>query len=444
MEPEVVIYFSVKVKAIIAFFLFFGLSPIQAADRIAVLCGRLIDGVSDVPKQHAVIIIENGRIERIDRGSAPPSDAKIIDLRRYTVLPGLIDLHTHLTDGPEFSADPAKVRQRTLASTLDLARKNAKKTLEAGFTSVRDVGTYIAWADRALRDEIDAGNTSGPRMQIVGFYLTIPGGGGDVPGATERGVKVSPEMRMGVARGPDEFRKRAELAISGGADWIKVIASGAVLAIGSEPGAPEMSEAEIRAAAEVAHRAGKRLAAHAHGARSIKDALSAGADTIEHASYLDDEGIRLAKTRNVAFVFDVYNGDYIDTEARRNGMPEEFLRKNLETLHRQRESFTRAHLAGLRLAFGTDAAVYPHGDNAKQFRLMCALGMTPMEAIRSATSVAADVMGWPEKVGAVLPGRYADLVAVEGNPLEDITLLEDIPVVIKGGVLVKNTIHATH
>jgi len=307
--------------------------------------------------------------------------------------------------------------------------------LLAGFTTARDVGTYVAWADRALRDEINAGRAVGPRMQAAGFYLTVPGGGGDlvIPGRAES--EIPTQVRMGVARGPEEFRRKAEQAVAGGADFLKVIASGAVLAYGGIPGEPEMTPEEIVAVAEVAHRNGLKLAAHAHGARSIREAILAGADTIEHASLIDDEGIRLASEHDVALSMDVYNGDYIDTEGRRQNWPEEFLRKNLETTEAQRQGFEKAHAAGVPIVYGTDAAVYPHGLNARQFVKMVERGMTPMEAIRSATAVGAKYMGWSDRVGALAPGRYGDVIAVACDPLADVACLQHVEVVVKGGLV---------
>jgi len=270
-------------------------------------------------------------------------------------------------------------------------------------------------------------------MQVAGYYLTIPGGGVDlvIPGYDEKDIPA--RVRMGVCRGADECRKKAQEAVDGGADVLKVIASGAVLAFGGVPGAPEMTPEEIRAAAEVAHAAGIKLTAHAHGAQSIKEAILAGADSIEHASLADDEAIELARQHDVAFSMDIYNGSYIATVGREQGWPEEFLRKNDETTEAQREVFTKAHAAGVPILYGTDAAVYPNGDNAKQFPIMVERGMTPMEAIKSATSVAAKYIGWSGDVGALEPGRYGDLIAVKGDPLADITVLQRVDVVIKGG-----------
>jgi imidazolonepropionase-like amidohydrolase len=225
--------------------------------------------------------------------------------------------------------------------------------------------------------------------------------------------------------------------VAGGADLLKVIASGAVFAFNGEPGDPEMTQEEIAAVVQVAHRAGLKVSAHAHGARSVRESILAGVDTIEHASLIDDAGIGLARQRQVALVMDVYNGDYTDTEGRAHGWPAEFLRKNLETTEVQRQEFTKAHAAGAPIAFGTDACIFPHGLNARQFAIMVQRGMSPMEAIKSATSVASRYMGWADRVGSITPGRYGDLIAVQGNPLKDVRSLEKVAVVIKGGTAVK-------
>jgi imidazolonepropionase-like amidohydrolase len=405
--------------------------------NLAVRCGRLIDGLAGQARTDVTVVIRQGRIDAVGSGQAPPADVPLLDLGRYTCLPGLIDMHTHLADTPGSTADLSVYYRRTLEQQVALGRDNARVTLLAGFTVARDVGTYIGWADKKLRDEINAGRTVGPRMQVSGFYLTIPGGGGDlvIPGHAES--EIPPIVRLGVARGPAEFARKAQAAVDGGADVLKVIASGAVLAFGGVPGEPEMTPEEIAAVTRVAHAAGRKVAAHAHGARSIKEAILAGADTIEHASLIDDEGIALARKHGVALSMDVYNGTYIDTEGREQGWPEEFLRKNLETTEAQRQGFTRAHAAGVDIVFGTDAAVFPHGLNARQFPIMVQRGMTPMEAIQAATSLAARYMGWERDVGALQPGRFGDLVAVEGNPLEDVSRLQDVAVVVKGGLVFK-------
>ena len=383
-------------------------SPSLAAtqESLTVRCGTLIDGVANEPRKDVTVRIVEGRIVSVEQGAAKSTGpAPTLDLASYTCLPGLIDMHTHITDRPTDTADLSIYYRRTPEEAATIASAHARETLLAGFTTIRNVGTYIAWTDKALRDAIDSGRTLGPRMQVCGYYLTIPGGGGDlvIPGHPESTIPV--RVRMGVARGPEEFRRKAEAAIAGGADFLKVIASGAVLAFGGVPGAPEMTPDEIAAVAEVAQRHGVKLAAHAHGAQSIKESIVAGADTIEHASLIDADAIALARERGVALSMDVYNGTYIDTEGRKQGWPEEFLRKNLETTEAQRQGFTAAHAAGVPIVYGTDAAVYPHGLNARQFPIMVQRGMTPMEAIMSATSVAAHYMGWDDRVGSLLPTR---------------------------------------
>ncbi|MCX7055000.1 MAG: amidohydrolase family protein [Proteobacteria bacterium] len=412
--------------------------PYQAdSGSVAVQCGKLIDGVAAQAQDLATVIIRNGRVESVQPGAMSPNGMPVVDLKQYTCLPGLIDMHTHLTDSGHETSDLSVYYKRTKAEQGAIARESARSTLLAGFTGARDVGTYIAWVDRDLRDAINQGNAVGPRMQVAGYYLTIPAGGGDlvIPGHAES--EIPPQVRMGVARGPEQFRQKAEQAVAGGADLLKVIASGAVLAFGGVPGEREMMPEEIKAVVDVAHAHGIKVAAHAHGAQSIKDAILAGADTIEHASLIDDEGIRLAQEHGTGLSMDVYNGDWIDTVGRAEKWPEEFLRKNVETTEAQRQGFTKAHAAGVDIVYGTDAAVYPHGLNARQFPIMVQRGMTPMEAIQSATSLAARHMGWDDRIGSLQPGRFGDLIAVKGDPLADITRLQDVAVVLKGGLAFK-------
>jgi imidazolonepropionase-like amidohydrolase len=409
---------------------------------VAIHCGRLIDGVTATPLSNALVEIRDGRIRSVTANAKPlavyATHLPVLDLRALTCLPGLIDLHTHLTDRPEDTADLRVLVTRSDATTQELARAHAAATLLAGFTSVRNVGTYVFGADIQLRDAIDRGLVLGPRMQASGPYLTIARGGGDlhVPGFTE--PEGSERFHAGVARGADDFRERASVLVDGGVDVLKVIASGAVLAYDGVPGAPEMTEEEIRAVVDVAHATGRRVAAHAHGAESIRAAIAAGVDTIEHASYLDEAGIAAARRRgNVALAMDVYNGDYIDTEGRRLQWPAEFLRKNRETTAIQRQAFAKAVRAGVPVVFATDAGVFPHGLNARQFRVMVAHGMTPLQAIQSATTVAARFMAWSENVGSLEVGKYGDLIAVRGDPLADIAVLERVEAVVKGGLAVK-------
>lgn len=413
--------------------------PLFAPDSgdLTIRCGALIDGLGDVPMRDAEVVIESGRFESIRAPAARAANETNLDLGEYTCLPGLIDMHDHITDRSSDTKDLSIYFHRTPEEQLSISKANAEVTLQAGFTTVRNVGAYIAWTEQDIRDRINRGEAAGPRIQGAGIYLTIPGGGGDllIPGIPEGDIPA--QLRTGVARGADQFAQKARLAVEHGADLLKVIASGAVLAYGGVPGAPEMTRKEIAAVVKVGHAAGIRVAAHAHGAQSIKDAILAGVDSIEHASLADDEAIQLAAQHRVAFSMDIYNGDYIASVGRDEGWPEEFIRKNDETTEAQRLAFEKACRAGVPIVYGTDAAVYPHGWNARQFTIMVRRGMQPMDAIKSATSVAAQYMGWGDRVGAIEAGRYGDLIAVKGDPLQDISVLERVAVVVKGGLIFK-------
>ena len=411
---------------------------------MAIRCGKLLDGFTDTAQDNVLVVIRDGRIKKLQPGAsrndAALTHVPILDLSGFTCLPGLIDMHTHLTDRPEDTADLSVYFSRTPEETLRLSRENAAATLLAGFTSVRNVGTYVLGADTALRDQINAGKSLGPRMQASGPYLTIPHGGGDLYIPDFKEPADNQRFHAGVAHDPEGFRERAEFLVDNGADLLKVIASGAVLAYGGVPGQPEMTRDDIAAVVDIAHAVGKKVAAHAHGAESILMAIDAGVDTIEHASYLDDAGIRAARRRgDVALAMDVYNGDYIDTEGRKAHWPEEFLRKNIETTEIQRQAFTKAVEAGVPIVFATDAGVFPHGLNARQFPIMVARGMTPIQAIRSATTMASHYMGWAKDVGIIEEGKFGDVIAVKGDPLKDISVLENVEVVVKGGLLFKLT-----
>jgi imidazolonepropionase-like amidohydrolase len=406
---------------------------------IAVLCGRLIDGKGNTAIEHGLVVIRDGRVSSVmpnaNLSAAAAAHLPVLDLSHYSCLPGLIDMHTHLLDNPEDTAHLSLLFSRTSAEWERNGRANALATLLAGFTGARNVGVYVDGTDTSLRDAINRGEVPGPRMQASGPYLTIPHGGGDLYVPDFKEPADNARFHAGVARGPEQFREQAEKLLRNDSDVLKVIASGAVLAFGGVPGAPEMTQEEIAAVVEVAHHAGKKVAAHAHGSESILMAIAAGVDTVEHASYLDDAGIAAAiKQGHVAFSMDVYNGDYIDTEGRRQKWPEEFLRKNVETTEVQRQGFTKAVAAGAPIVFGTDAGVYPHGLNARQFPIMVARGMTPMQAIKAATSVAAKFMGWDDRIGSIEAGKFGDLIAVRDDPLSDISSLQHVEVVIKGGM----------
>lgn len=405
------------------------------AETSYVRAGRLIDTESGKVLTDRLIRIEDGRIAAVTPYAPPPEDAKLLDWSDFTVLPGLIDMHTHLSDWGQTS----NVAEPLLHSSEDIAlvgAKNARDTLNAGFTSVRDVGTFRAFGDVSLRNAIEGGYIEGPRMAVAGAYITVPGGGGEVTGMAPD-VQIPAIMRMGVAAGPEEAKAKARMLFQRGADFLKVIATGAVLAAGTEPGAPEMTEAEIRAAVEEAARYKSYVTAHAHGAEGIKIALNAGVRSIEHASLIDDEAIALAKKKSAWLVMDVYNGDFIDEMGKAEHWPKEIMRKNYETTDAQRQGFRKAVAAGAKIAYGTDAGVFPHGLNARQFKYMVRHGMTPMQAIQSATTNAAALMGKSAEVGVIAPGRHADMVAVAADPLADISALEHIDHVMKGGKLIR-------
>ncbi len=409
-------------------------SPVMA-ETLYVRAGKLIDTEKGLVLADRLVRIDDGRVTAVTLWAPPPAGAAVTDWSDYTVLPGLIDMHTHLVD-TEQSANVAEPLLHSGADIALLGAKHARDTLAAGFTSVRDVGTFRAFGDVSLRNAIDAGLVEGPRMSVAGAYLTVPGGGGEVTGMAPD-VEVPAIMRMGVVTGPADMTVKARRLFQNGADFLKLIATGAVLAAGTEPGAPELTEEEMHAAVAEAARNGSYATAHAHGAEGIKLAIRAGVRSIEHASLIDDEGLALAKAKGVWLVMDIYNGDYIDQVGRRDGWSAEILRKNTETTDAQREGFRKAVRAGVKIAYGTDAGVYPHGLNARQFSYMVRFGMTPMQAIQSATTSAAALMGKSADVGAISPGHYADMVAVKGDPLADIALLEKVDHVMKGGKLVR-------
>lgn len=400
-----------------------------------VRAGHLVDVEAGVVKRDQLVRIVDGRVVSVGPWRGAPTDGPVVDWSTQWVLPGLIDMHTHLAGDIQGSgvADPL------ISSEADDAlagAANASRTLRAGFTTVRDVGSWRAFTDVSLRNAINRGLIEGPRMAVVGAYLTAPGGGGAITGLADD-VGIPPSMTRGVVTGEADMRDKARYLLRHKVDWLKLIATGAVLTVGTEPGQPELTEAEMRAAVEEAKRYGVKVTAHAHGAEGAKMAIRAGVASIEHGSLLDAEALDMMKKAGVYLVADIWNGDYIEEVGTRDGWPEETLRKNRETTDTQREVFRLAIKKGVKIAYGTDAGVYPNGMNARQFRNMVKYGLTPMQAIQSATLWAADLIGWPKEVGAISAGHWADMVAVSADPIADISVLETVTHVMKGGVVVR-------
>jgi imidazolonepropionase-like amidohydrolase len=404
-----------------------------------VRAGRLIDVDAGEVRTGVRLTIRGGLVAAVEPDEGPvPEGATVHDLTDRTVLPGLLDMHAHMIGELEDGHGYASLVMRTAAQEAMTGVRNARDTVMAGVTTVRDVGTFRAFVDCALRDAIDAGVTVGPRMMCAGAFVTSSGGGGDVTGlAPDVDAVVPRDLRFGVSNSADEVRTAVRRILHGGADFIKVIATGAVLTEGTTPGAPEFSEAELRAAVEEAALYGTHVAAHAHGAEGIKRAVRAGVRSIEHGSLMDDEAIELMADRGTYLVADIYDGDWIAEEGARAGWSAEVMRKNEETTQAQRDGFEKCVKAGLRIAYGTDSGVYPHRFVCRQFAKMVKHGLTEMAAIQSATRVAAELMGWSDRVGSLAVGKHADLVAVDRDPLEDITVLEDIGFVMKAGEILK-------
>ncbi len=418
----------------------FGFSADPAPKVVYIKAGHLFDGTGDSTRAGCVIQVEGDRIKAVGsfREIPIPDGAEVIDLSRFTILPGLIDCHTHLGSRADRYDEINKFKDTPNHSAF-AAVLNAKTTLEAGFTTVRDVGSRPFLAVD-LRESIDEGFLVGPRIVASGPGISITGGHGDLNRyAPQVRISMFPEERdFKIADGIDQVRQVVRAQIKHGVDVIKVNASGGVLSRGDAPGAPQYSVEELKVLVEEAHAAGRKVAAHAHGAQGIKNAVIAGVDSIEHGSLIDDEGIKLMVERGTWLVADIYNDDYLLGKAVEFKLPQESIDKEKAIGQLQRDNFAKAVKAGVKVAYGTDAGVYPHGDNGKQFYYMVKYGLTPAQAIRSATSDAAELLGKSQSVGKVAPGMFADLIAVENDPLANIRALENVRFVMKGGAVIKS------
>ncbi|MGA3089102.1 MAG: amidohydrolase family protein [Terriglobales bacterium] len=401
------------------------------AQVTAIRAGRLIDTEAGTVLTNQIILVRDGKIDAVGANLSIPPDASVLDLSGMTVLPGLIDCHTHLTDSYADS-DPLSELRKTAAVDAFAAIPHVKTTLLAGFTTVRDVGTYRALVDVALRDAINRGDVIGPRMYVAGAYLTITGGAGAITGF-DPGLTLPWDLHYGEANSPWEVRQKIRALAGQGVDVIKILATGAVLTHNSNVKSTEFTPDELSAAVDEAQHFGLRVAAHAHSAEGIKNAVRAGVASIEHGSLADDEARRLMKEHGTYLVPTLEVDDCI-LDAHE---PADFIEHAKLVAQKQRENFRLAVAAGIKIAFGTDISVCPFGTNGREFGLMVDGGMTPMRAIQAATVNAADLIGVSQKIGSLRPGKYADIVAVKDDPLRDIRVLEKVNFVMKEGRVYK-------
>lgn len=404
----------------------------QTPRYVAVHAGHLLEVKTGKLLADQTLVIEDGRIT--SSGAAMeakiPADAVRIELPNATVLPGLIDAHTHLTSEPKFGYDRLAI---SVPREALIGAKNARLTLLAGFTTARNVGARD-FTDVALRDAINAGDVPGPRLLVSGPPLSITGGHCDNNMLPFEYHATSDGVADGIAAVQHKVREN----IKYGADLIKVCATGGVLSLGDNPQHSQYTLEEMKAIVADAHRLGRKVAAHAHGAEGIRWAAEAGVDSVEHGSYIDDAGIAAMKEHGTYLVPTLYLGDWMMENAEQTHMPPPLLAKAHEVIPAARKNIAHAFASGVKVAFGTDAAVYPHGLNAHEFAVMVKLGLTPLQAIQAATVNAADLLGWSGKVGTLEPGACADIVAVEGDPVKDVTTLERVKFVMKGGEVVRN------
>lgn len=421
------------VFSVFALVLFAIASPAQSVPKTVVLhAGHMLDVRTGKLLSDQTLVIESGRIASVGPSAQAnaPADATRIDLPDATVLPGLIDAHTHLTMDPKFGYDRLAI---SIPRQALIGAKNARVTLEAGFTTVRNVGAS-GFTDVALRDAINAGDVPGPRMLVSGPLIGITGGHCD-------NNMLPPEYHAvgdGVADGIAAVQHRVRENIKYGADLIKICATGGVLSLGDNPQSSQFTLEEMKAIVADAHRLGRKVAAHAHGAEGIRWAVEAGVDSIEHGSYIDDAGIALMKEHGTYLVPTLYLGDWMIDNAEQTHLPAPLLAKAREVIPAARKNIAHAFASGVKVAFGTDAAVYPHGLNAHEFAVMIKLGLTPLQAIQASTLNAADLLGWSGKVGTLQPGAWGDVIAVDGDPTQDVTTLERVKFVMKGGQVIRN------
>ena len=409
----------------------------SAGAQVTVIkAGRLVQPEKGTVVSNQLILIRGNKVEKVGTDIAIPPEANVVDLTNMTVLPGMIDCHTHLADGKFGEGDPMFQLRKTASQTVLESVRNARVTLESGFTTVRDVGVYRALNDVALRDAINRGDIIGPRMLVAGAYITITGGAGAMTGVAPD-IQLPWDFHYGEANSPWEVRQKIRLLAHDGVDHIKVLSSGAVLTHGSNPKSQEFTPEELQAAVDEASHFGLRVEAHAHSPAGIKNAIRAGVASVEHATLIDDEGIELAKQHGTYLDMDIYDDECIQEQGRAGSMPKDFLEHDRELGELQRENFRKAVKAGAKMSFGTDAGVCDYGTAGKQFAFMVRYGMSPMQAIQAATSSAADLLGRSKELGWIAPGKQADLVAVPGDPLKDISLLENVKFVMKDGQVYK-------
>ena len=421
-----------KLKILAAAALFLASTP-SAAETVVIKAAAMVDVENGALVPDPVITVTDGTIRSIASGTTVlPEGSRLIDLGDRVVMPGLIDMHVHFMGKATDQGFRRLVISHERAAITGVM--NARTTLMAGFTTVRNVGAP-SFSDVALRDAIAAGDVPGPRMFVSGPAIGITGGHCSDNNLLPEEFGIVGE---GVADGPWAARAKVRRNIKYGVDLIKTCSTGGVLSKGTQVGAPQYTVEELTALTEEAHSHGRKVASHAHGAQGIINALKAGVDTIEHASFISDEGIAMAKRQGTYLSMDIYNTEYILGEGEKAGFLPESLDKERMTGATPRESFRRAHQAGVKMVMGTDAGVYPHGDNAKQLSRMVRFGMTAAEALRAATYNAADALGQAGKFGALTVGASADIIAVDGNPLDDVTLLENVPFVMKEGVVYKS------